>query len=234
MTKLKIIDGAAAEPPVEGAPLSPARARLAAAIAERPGLTAATEEISGAQRKLATLVVAETKAADAVAALEAALADRALAWARSGQSDPPSIANGADLFEARELLAKAQAQAEAARAAAPALMREMQAALARRTALEETIKQRLVLDVLVDEADAIAARIAEHEREIASEVARLAAMRRPIARLVGFQSKPVNALNLLIGERGFDEAQARALESRFQKLADDLTGGDAGASLEGA
>jgi hypothetical protein len=217
-------------PAPEPTPLSPSRARLKAAIAEREPMAAAAAEIERQQRRLATLIVAERQAAEAVLALEAALAERMLTWARSGQSDPPSIANGADLIEARDLLAKAQAQAEAARAAEPELQGEMQAVLVRRGALEETIKQRLVLDVLIDEADAIASAIAEHERAIAAEVAKLAALRRPVARLVGFQSKPVSALNVLIGEKRFDESEARALEPKFQQLADALIG-DANATL---
>jgi hypothetical protein len=227
MTKLQVV-----ERPAE-TPMSSARARLADAIAQRPGMTAEVAEIERQQRRLSSLVIAEKKAADTVASLENSLAERVTLWARANDQAPPSISNGADLLTAKETLVEMQMQAEAARRAAPTLAAEMDRALARRTALEETIKQRLVLDVLIDEADAIGATIAEHERLIAAEVAKLAAMRRPVARLVGFQSKPVNALNLLIGERRFDESEARALEARFQQLADALIG-DASATLEGA
>jgi hypothetical protein len=74
-TNLQVVEARPAE-----TPMSPARARLAAAIGQRPGMTAEVAEIERQQRKLASLIVAEQKQAEAVAALEAAAADRALAW----------------------------------------------------------------------------------------------------------------------------------------------------------
>ncbi len=113
---LKIVDGAPPEPPA-GTPLSPARRALADAIALRGGIEAEAVAIDVALRRLSSLVIAEKKAADAVSALEADAAAKALQWARTGADEAPSLPNGANLKKARELLAGAQAQAAAARAA---------------------------------------------------------------------------------------------------------------------
>jgi hypothetical protein len=95
--------------------------------------------------------------------------------------------------------------------------------------------RELALDVLGEHADEIAARIVEHERLIGAEVARLAAMRRPLARLAGQDAmaakKSVAAINVMIGDRFVDDGAVRAIEPTFQRLADALIG-DAGAMLE--
>jgi hypothetical protein len=206
---------------------------LAERIALRPGLQAEVAAIESAQARLRSLTVAESRAAAAVSALEASAAERAPAWARANGQDPPSLANGADLIEAREILQKAQAQAAAARAVEPALHRELESALARRARLEATIKE-LVRDVLMDEASAIAAMMAELERQAEAECAKLAALRRPLLRLMGNDAmtgrKTVSAVDGMIGERRYIESEARGLEPMFQKLADDLIG-DASAAL---
>jgi hypothetical protein len=154
-------------------------------------------------------------------------------WAFANAQDPPAVADGADLIAARELLGKARLAASAARMAEPALAEKMQAVLARRAALEDRIKAH-ALDVLGEMASEIAARIAELDAETAAQCARLAAMRRPIARLAPdarTAARGVNAVNVIIRERAYDEAEAPALERRFQALADDLVGGDAGATI---
>jgi hypothetical protein len=240
MTKaatLKVIEGAPQSPPPETpaeTPLSPARQALAEWIALRPGLQAEVAAIESAQARLRSLTVAESRAAAAVSALEASLADRALAWARANEQDPPAIGNGGDLLEARELLGKAQAQATAARAAEPQLVAEMERALARRTALEEKIKE-LVQAVLIEHANFFAARIGSLETEIAAETAKLAALRRPLLRLLGQDvmggRRAVNAIDLLIGDRRVVEANVRAMEPVFQRLVNELIG-NANATLE--
>jgi hypothetical protein len=153
---------------------------------------------------------------------------------RANDQDPPALANGGDLIEGRELLQKASAAAEAARRASPQLAAEMERALARRTALEETIRG-LVRDVLGELADGFAARIGALEAEIAAEISKLAALRRPLLRLLGQDlmggRRAVNAVDLLIAERPYMEAAVRALEPAFQKLADALIG-DASAELQ--
>jgi hypothetical protein len=71
MAKLQVVERTsepAAEAPV---PLTGARARLADAIGQRAPLTAETEAIEAAQRRLSSLIVAEKTAADMVASLEA-------------------------------------------------------------------------------------------------------------------------------------------------------------------
>jgi hypothetical protein len=195
---------------------------------------AQAEAISAAQARLGSLIVTAEKAAEVVATLEAALAERALQWARfSEQQDPPSLANGADLIAAREVLGKAQAQAAAARAAEPRLQAEMEAVQRSRTALEDRI-QSLALDVLGAMADGFVARIGELESEIGAQCARLAALRRPAMRLAGDAmagKRTVHGLNTAIGERRFDESAARSLEARFRQLADELVGGNASATL---
>jgi hypothetical protein len=146
------------------APLSPSRAHLADAIAERTGLTAATEALSAARRKLSSLVVAEQKAASGVTALESAATAAALQWAREGDAEAATLPDGADLAEARAVLQKAQPAAAAARGAEPQLMRELQAVLARRAALENSIKAH-ALDVLGE----LASEIVERARSFKSE-----------------------------------------------------------------
>jgi hypothetical protein len=231
-TNLQVVG--APEPPAE-ALLSPARQALAAAIAQRPALTAETEAISAAQGRLASLIVAEGQAAAAVSATESALADRALQWARTANQDPPALAHGADLPEAYEVLRKAQSQAAAARMAEPQLVAEMDRALARRASLEQKVLEH-VQAVLAEEAAAIAARINELERRAAAETARLAALRRPLLRLLGQDvmagRRAVNAIDTMIGERRTVEAEVRALEPAFQRLVDELVAGNAGATMQ--
>jgi hypothetical protein len=234
MTKsnLKVVEGAPPEAPAER---SPARARLAEAIGQRPAMAAEVAAIEAAQKRLASLIVAESRAASAISALEAAAAETALAWARAGQSDPPSIANGGDLIGARETLVEMQMQAEAARRAEPQLQGEMQRALSRRAALEETIRG-LVREVLLEQASSFAAWIAELERKAGAETAKLAALRRPIMRLSGQDAmaarRSVAPVDALLGERPVSESEVRALEPAFQRLAEDLIG-DASATLGG-
>jgi hypothetical protein len=233
MTKLKIIEGAAPEGAAEPT-LSSARARLASAIALRPGMAAEVAEIERQQRKLSSLVIAERQAADTVASLEAAAVERALLWARSNGQDPPALSNGGDLLGAKEVLVEAQLAAAAARAASPELQAEMSRALDRRRQLEDSVKAH-ALDVLGELASEIASRIAEHERAIGAECARLAAMRRPLMRLVGLQgaTKAISAINATIEARRFAESEVPALERRYQAFADALIA-DASATLEGA
>jgi hypothetical protein len=215
--------------------LSPARAALRDAISLRGGLQAEAATVEAAQRRLASLIAAERQAAKAVAALEASLAERALRWARfSEQEDPPSLANGGDLIGARETLVAAQTQAAAARMAEPRLQGEMEAVQTRRTALEDRIKAH-ALDVLGEIASETGEKIAALEAEIAAQCARLAAMRRPAARLAPDAvagKRAVNALNVMIRERSYPEPEALILERRFQALAAELVGGDAGATLQ--
>jgi hypothetical protein len=230
-TNLQVVG--AKDAPAE-APLTGARAHLAAAIAQRPALMAQAETISVAQARLAALTTAEARAAETVTALEAELAESMEAWAFANeQAAPPAIADGADLVAARELLGKARLAASAARMAEPALAAQMEAVQTRRAALEDRIKAH-ALDVLGDEANAIAEEIASLERRIAAECAKLAALRRPAMRLAPDPmagKKIVHTLNMAIRERSYSEAEALALERRFQALADALVGGDAGATL---
>jgi hypothetical protein len=59
--------------------------------------------------------------------------------------------------------------------------------------------------------------------------------RRPLLRLLGQDvmggRRAVNAVDLLIGERAYAEAEVRALEPAFHRLAEALTG-DASATLQ--
>jgi hypothetical protein len=235
MTKsnLKVIEGAPPEPPAE-APLSPARQALAAAIGQRPAMMGEVAAIDAARRRLSSLIATETNASAIVARLEADAATRALAWARAGEGAGPSLGDGADLVEARALFRKAELKAAAARAAEPELAREMEAALLRRAALEQRIIE-LVRAVLIEEASAIAASLAELERKAEAETAKLAAMRRPLIRLAGQDSmtarRSIAPIDGMIGERRTVEAEVRALEPAFQRLAEALVG-DAGAVLE--
>jgi hypothetical protein len=194
------------------------------------------QTIAAAQQKLATLVVAESQAADVVAKLESDAAARALAWARTpvacGEAEGPSL-DGADLASARNLLATASAHAEAARGAEPQLQLEMARAQDRRARLEDEIRGH-ARDVLTEIADEAATRISALEQEIAVECTKLASLRRPLARLSGQDAmsakKSVAVVNTLIGERRFAELDVPALEQRYQALADALIG-DASATL---
>jgi hypothetical protein len=212
--------------------MSAARRALADAIEQRAPLAAEAQTIDAAMRRLSSLVVAEQKAAESVAAIESALSERMLVWARTSGQDPPALADGADLPGAYELLQKARAQGAAARAAEPELQREIEAVLARRAALENSIKAH-ALDVLGEIASEITERIAEHERAIGCECANLAALRRPLMRLVGLQgaTKAISAINTTIEARRFAELDVPALEQRYQALADRLLA-DASATLQ--
>jgi hypothetical protein len=157
-------------------------------------------------------------------------------WARTNEQTAPPISNGGDLIEANEVLQKAQLAASAARTAEPQLIAEMERAQARRARLEDEIRGH-ARDALGELADEISARIADHERAIGVEVARLAALRRPMARLAGQDAmtgrKAVAAINTLVGERWIDEAAARSFEGAWQALSDRLLG-DASAQLQNA
>lgn len=228
-TTLKVVEGAPPEPPGE-TPLSPARARLAQALAARPGLAGEQAAIDAALGRLGSLMQAEQRAAAAVSSLEADAATRAIAWAK-GADAALSLPDGADLKEARALLAQAQASASAARSAEPTLMGEQQATLSRRNALESSIKLAAA-DVLIELGAALAGEIAERERELAGLCARLAATRRPIARLKGQSgAKTIAEITGLLDVRRVDEPAVPALEASFQQLADALLA-DATATLE--
>jgi hypothetical protein len=207
------------EPPAS-TPLTPAREALRDAIGQRAAMKDGVDELERQLRKLDTPIAAEKKAAAAVSAIEASLEDRMAEWVRAGQ-DPPALADGADLPEAYELLRKTQPEAAAARALQPRWVAELEAALDRRGRLEETIKQ-LVVGVLAEEADAIAARVRELEGEAARETARLASLRRPFLRLMGQDvmggRRAVNTtVDLLLADRRYFEAEVRAMEPMFAK-----------------
>jgi hypothetical protein len=204
---------------------------LAAALALRPALEGEQAAIDAALKRLASLLVAESRAAAAVTTLTAAQAEKTLQWAR-GADAALKLPNGPDLAEARALLATAEAQAAAARAAEPQLMAEQQATLSRRNALEESIRRR-VLDVLAEDVGAIVAAIAEHERAIGVECAKLAGLRRPAQRLAGRDGvKAAISIDHAIGERRASEADVPGFADAYNRLADKLVGGDATATLE--
>jgi hypothetical protein len=76
--------------------------------------------------------------------------------------------------------------------------------------------------------------MAELERKAGAEATKLAAMRRPIMRLAGQNrqdwARAIAPIDSMIGERPVVEAEVRALEPAFARLADDLIG-DASATL---
>lgn len=226
MTKaatLKVIsNGAPPEPPGE-APLSQARARLRDAISLRSGLEAEQVAIDASIARLRSLYAAEQKASAAVSQLEASATQKTLAWARGEEAAAPLLGDGADLAQARDVMAQAQAQAAAARSAEPQLAAEMDRVLARRAELENDIRN-LALSVMHEHAEAISATIAELERKAAVECAKLSAMKRALGRLAGPSGMRAvaAAIDRLVNLRPLDEPSVLAFDANWNRLADRL------------
>lgn len=166
-----------------------ARARLAAAIAEREEIAARIADLDAAESKLLGAASIDAAAESELADLDAA-ASRALGeWARTGGEGEPPNPDGAKREELHKRAAKAQARARAVEGARAALNADRNALARKLQALGSQIDP-LVLDVLASEV----APAAEEFRRLAAAAGELA------WRVVSFKAVAIEQAHAADGE----------------------------------
>jgi chromosome segregation ATPase len=147
--------------------LSPARQALANARKVRAAASSILETASAAQQRAERLLAAPAPLKARLAELERSAAGIVEAWARGGTGGSPMLPGGDELDGLRRDINEVERVAEAARAAIPALAKDIAAAQSSAQAAVDHMREAAAA-ILVEEADAKVAELIETERRAAT------------------------------------------------------------------
>jgi chromosome segregation ATPase len=165
-----------AKEPMDPRPeLSPARQALASARKVRAAASSILETAATAQQRAERLLAAPAPLKARLA--EAAGLERSIveAWARGGTGGSPTLPGGDELDGLRKEISEAERVAEAARAAIPALARDIAAAQSSAQAAIDRMREAAAA-VMLEEADMMVAELIETEQRAATLRGRLRAL----------------------------------------------------------
>ncbi len=147
--------------------LSPARQALASARKVRAAASSILETAATAQQRAERLLAAPAPLKARLAELERSAAGIVEAWARGGTGGSPTLPGGDELDGLRRDINEAERVAEAAKAAIPALARDIAAAQSSAGAAVDRMREAAAA-IMIEEADTMVAELIETERRAAT------------------------------------------------------------------
>lgn len=157
-----------AKEPMDPRPeLSPARQALASARKVRAAASSILETAATAQQRAERLLAAPAPLKARLAELEREAAAAVEVWARGGSGGTPTLPGSDETDTLRREIGEAERVAEAARAAIPALARDIATAQADAQAAIDHMREAAAA-ILVEEADAMVVELIETERRAAT------------------------------------------------------------------